>query len=230
MTQVRPFRKNLAARTDNPWVSVTVPGFENVSETDVLSFRADGIKELRALGKAHTLMKLASGSEYLIRLPHDELIQRLDTPDSNRVDLSALTVVEGKDGLIRQMKEEFQRAQERKAEPDVASVMIKAFVRASQRSDFEQFEFAGKDLRLSKMREGNSIHGGSTINLDFYTPAKTPFGTQEIVIEGKLEEFRKMCREAVARGDNYVDMSEYSMRKFEKITPREARILHEAKK
>lgn len=230
MTTTKPFKKQLVAHTDNPWVSVMVTGYENVSETDVLSFRADGIKELRALGAAHTLMKLASGSEYLIRLPHIALMNRLDQPDGNHIDLSDLTVVEGKDGLIRQLKEDFRRAKERKEEPEIADVIIKAFVRASQKSDFKPFEFSGKDLQMSKLREGSSVHGGPTINLELYPPAQSPFGTSEVIIEGKLEDFRRMCHEAVTRGDNYVDMSEYSMRKFENISPREARQRHEAKK
>ena len=229
MTDAKTFRKNLSARTDNPWVEVLVPGFENVSETDVLSFRAQAIKELRAMGPHHTLIKMESGSEYLVALSHAGLMQKLDQPEGNRVDLVSYTVVEGKDGLIRRLKEEFRRAKEQKAEPDIASVTIRAFVRASQKSDFQPFEFEGKDVQLSGMKEGSSIHGGPTINLSLYAPAKSPFGTDEVIIEGKLEEFRRLCREAVQRGEKSVDMSDYSMRKFKDISPREARARHEAK-
>lgn len=229
MTDAKTFRKNLSARTDNPWVEVLVPGFENVSETDVLSFRAHAIKELRAMGSGHTLIKMEAGPEYLVKLSHEALMQKLDHPDGNRVNLVPYTMVEGKDGLVRKLKAEFMRAKEQKAEPDVAGVIIKAFVRASQKSDFIPFEFAGKDLKLAEMKEGSSIHGGPTINLTLHEPVKSPTGGSEVIIEGKLEEFRRLCREAVARGDNYADMSEYSMRKFKNISPREARSRHEAK-
>ncbi len=229
MTDVKTFRKSLSARTDNPWVDVLVPGFENVSETDVLSFRAHAIKELRAMGGEHTLVKMETGTEYLIKLSHEGLMQKLDHPDGNRVNLVPHTMVEGKDGLVRKLRAEFARAKEQKAEAAVAGVTIKAFVRASQKSDFLPFEFAGKDLKLAEMKEGSSIHGGPTINLTLHEPAKSPTGGNEVIIEGKLEEFRRMCRDVFERGDHYVDMSEYSMRKFKNISPREARSRHEAK-
>ncbi len=230
MTNAQTFRKTLSARTDNPWVEVLVPGFENVSETDVLSFRAQAIKELRAMGAVHTLIKTESGSEYLINLSHAALMQKLDQPEGNRVNLVPHTVTEGKEGLVRRLKAEFQRAKEQKAEPDIASVTIKAFVRMSHKSDFQPFEFAGKDIHLAGMKEGNSVHGGATINLSLHAPVKSPFGGDEVIIEGKLEEFRRLCREAVARGENHVDISDYSMRKFKNISPKEARAQHEAKK
>ena len=229
MTSAQTFRKSLSARTDDPWVEVLVPGFENVSETDVLSFRAHAIKELRAFGPAHTLIKMEAGPEYLINLSHAGLMQKLDQPEGNRVNLVPHTVIEGKEGLVRKLKAEFVRAKEQKAEPDIASVTIKAFVRVAHKSDFQPFEFAGKDVQLSGMKEGSSVHGGATINLSLYAPAKSPFGGEEVIIEGKLEEFRRMCREAVARGDKHVDMTDYSMRKFKNVSPREARSKHEAK-
>lgn len=230
MTNAQTFRKSLSARTDNPWVEVLVPGFENVSETDVLSFRANAIKELRAMGPDHTLIKMEAGPEYLINLSHAGLMQKLDQPDGNRVNLVPHTVIEGKEGLVRRLKAGLLRAKEQKAEPDIASVMIKAFVRVSHKSDFQPFEFAGKDVQLSSMKEGNSVHGGSTINLSLHAPVKSPFGGEEVIIEGKLEEFRRMCREAVARGEKRVDISDYSMRKFKNVSPKEARAQHEAKK
>lgn len=223
------FAKNLSAKQEEPWVWVSIPGTEGVSRQDVWAFRAGEIKSLRSFGPAHSLIRHQEGSEHLIALPFAALIERLEQPDGNKIDLSALTVVEGKDVLVKKLKEEFRRAQELEQNPEIAAVTITANVRASQSSKFVPFTFAGKDIRLSDMKEGSSIHGGPTVNLRLYPSAASPFGNDEVIIEGKLEEFRRLCREAVARGEDIVDMSEYSMKKFKNVSPAEARRRHEQK-
>lgn len=223
------FKKNLFAQSDDPWVQVLVAGQEGISDKDIYAFRAHDIKSLRGFGPAHTLMKLQDGQEFLIALGYETTMQQLDQPDGGRVDFTDVTMTEGRDALVKKLKEEFRRAQELLKEPDIAAVTIKAFVRASKKSDFVPFTFAGKDIRLADIREGNSIHGGPTVNLNLYPSAESPFGNGEIVIEGKLEEFRRFCREAVERGVTDVDMTEYSMQKFKDMSPAEARRRHEQK-
>lgn len=224
-----PFKKNLTSLTDDPWIYVRTPGTENVSKEDVLAFRASQIKTLRSFGDKHSFIKHQDGQEFLIALALSDLTERLDQPNGNKIDLTAETLLEGKDGLVKRLKEEFRRAKEREDEPDISAVSIKAFVRAAQKSQFEPFTFAGTDIRLSDIREGSSIHGGPTINFSLYAPQKSPFGSDEVVIEGKLSEFRRLCKEATARGENFVDMSDYSMQKFRDVTPAEARRRHEQK-
>lgn len=223
------FKKNLFAHSDDPWVQVLVPGHEGLSDKDIYAFRAHDIKSLRGFGAAHTLMKLQDGQEFLITLSYESTMQQLDQPDGGRVDFSTVTMTEGKDALVKKLKEEFRRAQELQKEPDIAAVTIKAFVRASQSSNFVPFTFAGKDIRLSDIKEGNSIHGGPTVNMMLYAAAPSPFENNEVIIEGKLEEFRRLCHDAVARGEDTVDLSEYSMRKFKEVSPAEVRRQHEQK-
>jgi len=223
------FKKNLFAQSDDPWVQVRVPCQEGISDKDIYAFRAHDIKSLRGFGPAHTLMKLQDGQEFLIAFSYETAMAKLDQPDGGRIDFIEATMIEGKDALVKKLKEEFRRAQELLKEPDIAAVTITAFVRASQRSDFVPFTFAGKDIRLSDIKEGNSIHGGPTVNLSLYPPAETPFGNGEVIIEGKLEEFRRFCREAIEKGATAVDIAEYSMQKFKDMSPAEARRRHEQK-
>lgn len=223
------FKKNLTSLSDDPWIYVRVAGTENVSKEDVQAFRASQIKSLRSFGTGHSLIKHQDGQEVLIALPLQTLAERLDQPNGNKIDLTAETMIEGKEALVKKLREEFRRAKEREDEPDIAAVTIKAFVRASQKSTFEPFTFAGGDIKLSDIKEGSSIHGGPTINMSLHAPQKSPFGSDEVIIEGKLSEFRRLCREAVARGENFVDMTDYSMKKFKDMTPAEARRRHEQK-
>lgn len=229
MKSTAAFKKNLFAHSDDPWVQVLVPGIDGMSDTDTYAFRAHDIKSLRGFGPAHTLMKLQDGQEFLIARPYTDTMAQLDQPDGGRVDFTDVTMTQGKDALVKKLKEEFRRAQELEKEPEIAAVTITAFVRTTQKSKFVPFTFAGKDIRLSDMREGSSIHGGPTININLYAPAESPFGNNEVIIEGKLEEFRRFCREALARGEDKVDLSEYSMRKFKDMSPAEARQKHEQK-
>ncbi|MDP2205718.1 MAG: hypothetical protein Q8K65_05370 [Alphaproteobacteria bacterium] len=229
MKSTAAFKKNLFAHSDDPWVQVLVPGHEGLSDKDIYAFRAHDIKSLRGFGPAHTVMKLQDGQEFLIALSYESAMEKLDQPDSGRVDFSTATMTEGKEALVKKLKEEFRRAQELQKEPDIAAVTIKAFVRASQSSKFTPFTFAGKDIRLSDIKEGNSVHGGPTVNMTFYADAAAPFGKNEVIIEGRLEEFRRLCAEAVAKGEDTVDLSEYSMRKFKETSPAEARRQHEQK-
>jgi hypothetical protein len=229
MKSTAAFKKNLFAHSDDPWVQVLVPGHEGLSDKDIYAFRAHDIKSLRGFGPAHTVMKLQDGQEFLIALSYASTMERLDQPDSGRVDFSSVTMTEGKEALVKKLKEEFRRAQELLKEPDIAAVTIKAFVRTTQSSHFVPFTFAGKDIRLSDIKEGNSIHGGPTVNMTLYAGTSSPFGNNEVIIEGKLEEFRRLCRDAVARGKDTADLSEYSMRKFKEVSPAEARRRHEQK-
>ncbi|MFN7114506.1 MAG: hypothetical protein ACK4PK_09160 [Alphaproteobacteria bacterium] len=229
MKSAAAFKKNLFAHSDDPWVQVLVPGYEGMSDKDIYAFRAHDIKSLREFGPAHTVIKMQDGQEFLIALSYAATMQKLDEPDRGRVDFSTVTMTEGKDALVKKLKEEFRRAQELQKEPAIAAVTVKAFVRASQSSKFVPFTFAGKDIRLSDIKEGSSIHGGPTVNMTFYTGIDAPFGKSEVIIEGKLEEFRRLCAEAVAKGEDTVDLSEYSMRKFKDMSPAEARRRHEQK-
>jgi hypothetical protein len=219
------FKKNLFAQSDDPWVQVLVPGLEGISDKDVYAFRACDIKSLRSFGSAHTLMKLQDGQEFLLGLSYDGTLEQLGQPDRGRVDFSTVTMTGGKDALVRKLKEEFLRAQEALKEPAIAAVTVTAYVRAPQSSEFLPFTFAGNAIRLSDIREGSSIHGGMNVHMKFYSSAPSPFNG-EAILEGKLEEFRRLCREAADRGEHAVDLSEYSMRKFREVTPAEARRRH----
>ena len=53
------------------------------------------------------------------------------------------------------------------------------------------------------------------------------FEDKVFIIEGRLEEFRRLCMEAYQRGDTALDISEYSMQKFKDQSPAARRAEHE---
>lgn len=202
-------------------------GYEGIAEADAYAFRLQKIDSLRALGPAHSLMTLTDKREIIITLPHAELMHRLHTAEDAVIDLKDKTMVTGRDALIKQLQADAKRKAEMEKEKEITSMRIKAFIRASQKSDFVPFTFSGADLILSKIEEGGSIHGGKNIRLKLHKPAETPFGDGEFIIEGKLDEFRRLCREAYQRGADQVDISEFSMRKFKDNSPEKMRRLHD---
>lgn len=230
MKSAAAFKKNIYERSDNPWVQILVPGTDSISTQDVFVFRVNDIKNMRSFGADHTLLTVTGmQQEVLLSLPLTDTMHRLQQRDDAMIDLTAVTLIEGKDKLVKRLKDAFRRADEQKKEADIAAVTITAFVRAPQKSKFVPFTFAGKDIRLSDMKQGSSVHGGATINMNLYPEATSPFGDNEVIIEGKLEEFRAFCREAVQKGETKVDMSEYSMKKFKDISPADAREKHTQK-
>lgn len=230
MSRPPVFKKNLFAYRDDPWVEVLVPGLEGVSETDAFAFRASTIKGVKSFGPDHALIQCEDGKEYMFTLSYQALMQALDMPEGGRVNLTGFSVAGGKEPVIKKLREAFRRAQEQKEEKDIAAVTIKAFIRTAHKSEFVPFEFAGKDVQLSKIEQGGSIHGGQRISFKLYEPQQTPFGGQEFNIECTLDDFRRICREAVARNEKHVDISDLSMRKFKGATPEQRRRENEQKK
>lgn len=210
---------------EDPWVEVLVSGYEGIAAEDPYAFKRAKIDTVRALGADHSIMTLNDKTEIIITLPHAVLMHRLNAPEGAVIDLKAQTMVTGRDALIKNLRAEAKRRAELEKEKEITSLRIKAFVRASQKSEFVPFTFAGADLRLNDMEEGGSIHGGKNLRLKLYE-GETPFGDKNFIIETKLDEFRKLCREAYQAGRDYVDISEYSMRKFKDISPAERRRLH----
>lgn len=202
-------------------------GYEGIAAEDAYAFRLQKIDSLRALGPAHTLMTLTDKKEIIITLPQAELMQRLNTAEEAVIDLKDKTMVTGRDALIKQLQADAKRKAEMEKEKEITSLRIKAFIRASQKSEFLPFTFNGADIVLSKIEEGGSIHGGKNIRMKLHKPAETPFGEREFIIEGKLEEFRRLCREAYQSGADQIDMSEFSMRKFKDNPPKKMRQLHD---
>lgn len=211
----------------DPWVEVLVSGYEGIATEDAYAFRLQKIDTLRALGPAHSVMTLTDKTEIIITLPQSELMHRLNSAEEAVIDLKSQTLVTGRDALIKQLREEARRKAEMEKEKEITSLRIKAFIRASQKSEFVSFVFSGADLNLSKMEEGGSIHGGKNIRMKLHKPAETPFGEREFIIEGKLEEFRQLCRAAYQKGADHVDLSEFSMEKFKGQSPEQVRRMHD---
>lgn len=201
-------------------------GYDGIATEDAYAFKRAKIDTVRALGPEHSIMTLADKTEVIITMPHAALMYRLNEPEGAVIDLKPQTLVTGRDALIKKLRAEAKRKAELEKEKEITSLRIKAFVRASQKSEFVPFTFAGADLRLNDMEEGGSIHGGKNLRLKLYE-GETPFGDKNFIIETKLDEFRKLCREAYQAGKDYVDMSEYSMRKFKDMSPEQRRHLHE---
>ena len=211
---------------EDPWVEVLVGGYDGIAAEDAYAFKRTKIDTVRALGPAHSIMTLNDKTEVIITMPHAALMYRLNEPEGALIDLKAKTMVTGRDALIKALRAEAKRQAELEKEKEITSLRIKAFVRASQKSEFVPFTFAGADLRVNDIEEGGSIHGGKNLRLKLYE-GETPFGDKNFIIETKLDEFRKMCRDAYQAGKDYVDMSEYSMRKFKDMSPEQVRKRHD---
>lgn len=211
---------------DDPWVEVLVSGYEGIATEDAYAFKRAKIDGIRALGPEHSLMTLNDKTEIILTLPQAVLMHRLNEPEGAVIDLKDKTLVTGREALIKSLRAEAKRRAELEKEKEITSLHIKAFVRASQKSEFVPFTFAGADLRLDALEEGGSIHGGKNLRLKLRA-GETPFGDRDFIIETKLEEFRDLCREAYRKGADFVDISDYSMRKFKDMTPEQRRKLHE---
>jgi len=211
---------------EDPWVEVLVSGYEGIAAADAYAFKRAKIDGIRALGSEHSVMTLNDKTEIILTLPQAVLLQRLNAPEGAVIDLKDKTLVTGRDTLIKSLRAEAKRRAELEKEKEITSLNIKAFVRASQKSEFVPFTFAGADLQLDAMEEGGSIHGGKNLRLKL-CDGETPFGDKNFIIETKLDEFRALCREAYQKGADFVDISDYSMRKFRDMTPQQRRKLHE---
>lgn len=211
---------------EDPWVEVLVSGYEGIATADAYAFKREKIDGLRALGPEHSLMTLKDKTEIILHMPQAALMRRLNEPEGAVIDLKDKTLVTGRDALIKNLRAEAKRRAEMEKEKEITSLNIKAFVRASQKSEFVPFTFAGADLQLNEMEEGGSIHGGQNLRLKLRN-GETPFGNKSFIIETRLDEFRNLCREAYQKGADFVDISEHSMRKFRDISPEQRRKLHE---
>jgi len=211
---------------EDPWVEVLVSGYDGIAAEDAYAFKRAKIDTVRALGSAHSVMTLNDKTAVILNLPHAVLMQRLNASESAVIDLKSETLVTGRDALVKKLQEEAKHRAALEKEKEITSLQIKAFVRASQKSEFVPFTFSGADLRLDNMEEGGSIHGGKNLRLKLLA-GETPFGDKDFIIEAKLEEFRSLCREAYQSGADYVDMSDFSMRKFKDMSPEQRRKLQD---
>ena len=214
---------------EDPWVQVRVSGYEGISADDSYAFRRSAIKSIRSIGDAHTLIKTDDKEAIIIHMPQAALLEVLNNAEEAVIDLRENTLLTSVTEIVKGMKEEERRRLEREKEASVTSLLITAFVRASQKSDFVQVQFSGDEVNIAKLEEGGSIHGGHNIRVRLYDNAqsKIPFEDKVFIIEGRLEEFRRLCMEAYQRGDTALDISEYSMQKFKDQSPAARRAEHE---
>lgn len=214
---------------EDPWVQVRVSGYEGVSAGDNYAFRRSAIKSIRSIGAAHTVIKTDEKEATIIHMPQTDLLEVLNNAEEGVIDLREKTLLTSTAEIIKGIKEEERRRLEREKEASVTSLLITAFARASQKSDFVQVQFSGDEINIAKLEEGGSIHGGHNIRVHLYDNAQseTPFKEKIFIIEGRLEEFRRLCLEAYQRGDTALDISDYSMQKFKDQSPAARRAEHE---
>lgn len=214
---------------DDPWVQVRVAGYEGVSKDDSYAFRRSAIQSVRSIGDAHSVIKTNEKEAIILHMPQAMLLEALHQSEGPVVDLREKTLLINAAELIKSIKEEERRRIEREKEASVTSLLITTFARASQKSDFVQVQFSGDEINIAKLEEGGSIHGGHNIRVRLYDNAQseTPFADKAFIIEGRLEEFRRLCLEAYQRGDTALDISDYSMQKFKDQTPAARRAEHE---
>jgi hypothetical protein len=195
------------------WVEVLTPGLEGVSSTDILSFHASSIDYVRSMGPRASLIHLKSGAEAAVRMPLNELMDRLQSPDGPVLDLKKLSYLETKAALAQRIQQEFKEAAEAEKYAALENLTFHAWVRPANKAEFTEFTFAGRDVRMRNLSEGDSIMGGRNIRFTMNEGVRAPFDAAEFIMEGTIEELRKKCVEAYGCGDAEIDLREYSLRK-----------------
>lgn len=195
------------------WIEALLPAEEGMPGPDPILFQADSIDYIRGLGPKNTALRLKSGLELFFSLSPQALMEGLRAPDSQVLDLKPYVCFEKKKELLDRLREEFREAAEAAKFASIENMSFRAFVRTSNKAEFREIAFTGRDIFARKIAEGGSIMGGNNIRLTLRDAEKSPFGVAELLMEGTLAEFRSMCDEAYARGERELDLREYSMRK-----------------
>jgi hypothetical protein len=195
------------------WIEALVPGEEGLSAADPILFSADSISFIRGLGPKNSVIRLTSGVDITLSLPQPELLEKLRNPEGDILDLKRFTYLEKKEPLLQRLREEFKAEAEDAKYAPLESLAFRAFVRPANKAEFREFTFRGQDVMMRSATEGDSIMGGKNIRLKMKPGQRAPFDVPEFIIEGRLEEFHAMSRDAHVRGQAELDLREYSLRK-----------------
>ncbi|MEZ0224458.1 MAG: hypothetical protein ACAH83_07895 [Alphaproteobacteria bacterium] len=195
------------------WIEALVPGEEGLSTADPLLFQAPSIDFIRGLGPKNSIIRLSSGVEVTLNIPQAELLEKLQNPDGDILDLKPFSSCEKRDALLNRLREEFKAAAEEAKYAPLEKLTFRAWVRPAQQAEFKDFTFRGSDVSMRALGEGDSIMGGKNIRLKMKPDAHAPFEGSEFIIEGTLREFHAMCQDTSAKGLTALDLREYSLKK-----------------
>lgn len=195
------------------WVEALVAGEEGLTKSDAISFPAMNIEYVRALGNKASLIRLKSGLEIAFDLPKDQLMDRLQNPDGPVLDLKSVSYLEKKAALIERLRERFKREADDEKYAALEKMTYRAWVRPPNKAEFKELVFSGEDVRMRDISAGSSIMGGSNICFKMKDPSKAPFEGSDFIMEGSLEEFQRMARDAYGRGQAQLDLRAYSLLK-----------------
>lgn len=195
------------------WIEALVPGEEGISPADPILFQAGAIDFIRGLGSKNSIIRLSSGVEITLNLPQAELLDKLQNPEGDMLDLKRFSYYEKREPLLNRLREEFKAEAEDEKFAPLENLTFRAFVRPANKAEFKDFTFCGKDVEMRALSEGDSIMGGKNIRLKMKPGVRAPFDVREFIIEGTLHDFHAMAREACFKGQNALDLREYSLKK-----------------
>ncbi|TAL35526.1 MAG: hypothetical protein EPN97_07045 [Alphaproteobacteria bacterium] len=195
------------------WIEALVPGEEGVSAADPILFSADSISFIRGLGAKNSVIRLTSGVDITLRLPQSDLLEKLRNPKGDILDLKRFSYVERQEPLLQRLREEFKAEADDAKYAPLESLTFRAWVRPANKAEFRDFTFRGQDVLMRFASEGDSIMGGRNIRLKMKPGGRVPFEGAEFIIEGTLQEFHAMSREAYFKGLVEIDLRDYSLRK-----------------
>jgi hypothetical protein len=199
--------------TDSLWIEALVPGTEDVSAADPITFQASSIDHVRGLGPKVSVITLKSGTDITVRLPQADLMERLRGAEGSLLDLKDFCSIEPRGKLIARLQADFRQEAEDARWAPLEKMKFCAWVRAPNATDFREINFSGKDVRMREIAEGDSILGGKNIRLSMRNPLQAPFDGLEFIMEGTIAEFRAMTEDAHARGKTELDLRDYTSRK-----------------
>jgi len=207
------------ADQSNLWIEALVPGQEGLSATDSIAFQFAGVARVQSLGPINSVITLKDGPEIIFNLSYDKLQEKIRDCATPTLNLKEFVNLSPKNALVKKLREQFAEAIESEKWAYIESLTITAYVRESNSVEFKPFTFSGKDINARNLSEGGSIFEGTNIKLKMKGNKKTPFGAQEFLMEGRVEELRDLCREAYAAGQTTLDLSEFSLRKGTTLPP-----------
>lgn len=195
------------------WIEALVPGEEGLSPVDPIMFQACAIDSIRGLGPKNSIIRLSSGVEIALNLPQAVLLEKLQNPKGDILDLKRFSCGEKREPLVNRLREEFRAEAEEAKYALLESLTFRAWVRPANKAEFKDFTFRGKDVLMRAICEGDSIMGGKNIRLKMKPGTRGPFEASEFIIEGTLQELHAQCLEAHSRGQAALDLRDYSLKK-----------------
>ncbi|MDE1153133.1 MAG: hypothetical protein PW788_11405 [Micavibrio sp.] len=201
------------------WIEALVPGVEGISATDSIAFQFAGVARVQSFGPLNSIISIKDGPEIIFNLPYDKLQEKIRDCVNPVLNLKEYVNLSTKAVLAKKLREEFADAIEAEKWAYIESLTMTAYVRQSNSIEFRPFTFSGKDINARNLSEGGSIFEGTNIKMKMKGDKKTPFGDQEFLMEGSIEELRALCKEAHAAGKTTLDLSEYSRRKGTTLPP-----------